>query len=170
MEIALRRPTMKNVTDNRKHRKRILKQQVEIGNDTVVTTDSNITTVYNNDVVPVDKSNETQKNNFNNKDSADIGKNIVSISVNGNLILPHQNDSTREQLVSDEYNIVNETEENKRLDQTVSDKDVGREINSINNKTLISLDEKGLGDVSLSQKDTSLVNILASLLHDDSSV
>ena len=170
VEIALRRPTMKNVTDNRKHRKRILKQQIEIGNNTVVTTDSNITTVYNNDVVPVDKSNETQKNNFNNKDSADIGKNIVSISVTGNLILPHQNDSTREQLVSDEYNIVNETEENKRLDQTVSDKDIGREINSINNKTLISLDEKGLGDVSLSQKDTSLVNILASLLHDDSSV
>ena len=170
VEIVLRRPMMKNVTDNRKHRKRILKQQVEIGNDTVVTTDSNITTVYNNDVVPVDKSNETQKNDFNNKDSADIGKNIVSVSVTGNLILPHQNDFTREQLVSDEYNIVNETEENKRLDQTVDDKDIGREINSINNKTLISLDEKGLGDVSLSQKDTSLVNILASLLHDDSSV
>ena len=160
---------MENVTDNRKHRKRILKQQVEIGNDTVVTTDSNITTVYNNDVVPVDKSNETQKNNFNNKDSADIGKNIVRVSVTDNLILPHQNDSTREQLVSDEYNIVNETEENKRLDQTVGDKDIRREIYSIN-KTLISLDEKGLGDVSLSQKDTSLVNILASLLHDDSSV
>ena len=71
-----------------------MKQQVEIGNDTVVTTDSNITTVYNNDVVPVDKSNETQKNNFNNKDSADIGKNIVSVSLTGNLILTHQNDST----------------------------------------------------------------------------
>ena len=56
------------------------------------------------------------------------------------------------------------------MDQTVGDKDIGREINSINNKTLISLDEKGLGDVSLSQKDTSLVNILASLLHEDCSV
>ena len=63
-----------------------------------MTTDSNITTVYNNDVVPIDKPNETQKNNFNNKDLADIGKNIVSVSVTGNLILPHQNDSTREQL------------------------------------------------------------------------
>ena len=98
---------------------------------------------------------------------SEIGKSIVNVLITGQLISSGNISSSEEMIMSADNINACRTEGHGKIDHGVDENHLGEEIISNNQQSFNSREKQSKNNVSLSQQDTSLVDILASLLQDE---
>ena len=105
-------------------------------------------------------------------EKSDLEKSIVNIRMTGQLIASGNISSSEEMIIpADNFNACR-TEGQENIDHGVDENHLGEEIISNNKQGFNSREKqsKSKNNISLSQRGTSLVDILASLLQDENTV
>ena len=163
VELALKRSRLPNVTDNRKYRKNFPKDKAE-----------NKTEILNNNTTTIGIVGRTELEDvrvyYNEK--SDLEKSIVNIGMTGQL-MGSGNISSSEEVIkpADNFNACR-IEGQENIDHGVDENHLGEEIISNNKQGFNSREKqsKSKNNISLSQRGTSLVDILASLLREENTV
>ena len=159
VEIALKRSQLQNVTENRKYRKNFTKDKAENKKEILNSNTNTISIVGRTELEDV---------RVDSDEKSDIEKSIVNVGMTGQLIPSRVISSPEEMISADNINACR-TEGHGNTDHGVDEDHLGEEIIS-NNQQSFNSREKQSKNVSLSQQDTSLVDILASLLQDENTV
>ena len=97
-------------------------------------------------------------------------KSIVNDVMTGQLISSKNISSPEEMIMSADNIYACRTEGHGNIDHGVDEDHLGEEIISNNQQSFNSREKQSKNNVSLSQQDTSLVDILVSLLQDENTV
>ena len=115
------------------------------------------------------RGTELEDVRIDSDEKSDIEKSIVNVGMIGQLIPSRLISSSEEMIISPDNINTCRTEGPGDIDHGVDEDHLGEEIIS-NNQQSFNSREKQSKNVSLSQQDTSLVDILASLLQDENTV
>ena len=115
------------------------------------------------------RGTELEDVRIDSDEKSDIEKSIVNVGMIGQLIPSRIISSSEEMIISADNINACRTEGHGDIDHGVDEDHLGEEIIS-NNQQSFNSREKQSKNVSLSQQDTSLVDILASLLQDENTV
>ena len=161
VEIARKRLQFQNVTDNRKYRKNFTKDKAE-----------NKKEILNNNIntISIVERTELEDARAYSDEKSDIEKSIVNVGITVRLILSGNISSSEEMIMSVEYINACRTEGHGNIDHGVDENYVGEEIISNNKQSFNHREKKNKKNVSLSQQDTSLIDMIASLLQDKNTV
>ena len=160
VEIALKRSQFQNVTDNRKYRQNLTKDKAENKKEILNS---------NTNTISIVGGTELEDVRIDSDEKSDIEKSIVNVGMIGQLIPSRLISSSEEMIISPDNINTCRTEGPGDIDHGVDEDHLGEEIIS-NNQQSFNSREKQSKNVSLSQQDTSLVDILASLLQDENTV
>ena len=161
VELALKRSQFQYVTDNRKYIKNVTNDQAE-----------NKKEILNNntDTISIVGRTELEDGRVYSHENSDTEKSIVNVGMTGKLI-SSGNISSSEVIIMSADNInACRTEGHGYIDHGIDENHLGEEIISNNKQSFNSREKRSKNNVSLSQRDTSLVDILASLLKGENTV
>ena len=103
-------------------------------------------------------------------EESDIQKSIVNVGMTGQLISSGKISSSKEMIMSADNINACSSEGHGNIDLGVDANHLGEEIISNNQQSFNSREKQSKNNVSLSQQNASLVDILASLLQDENTV
>ena len=101
---------------------------------------------------------------------SEIGNSIVNVLITGQLISSGNISSSEEMIMSADNINACRTEVHGNIDHGVDENQLVEGIISNNQQSFNSREKQSKNNVSLSQQDTSLVDILVSLLQDENTV
>ena len=154
VKLALKRSQFQNVTDKRKCRKNVTNDRAE-----------NKIEILNNNTDTISTVGSTEL-----EDVRDIEKSIVNVRVTGQLILSGNIGLSEEIIMSADNINTCRTEEHENIYHGVDENHLGEEIISNTKQSFNFWEKQSKNNVPFSQRDTSLVGILASLLQDENTV
>ena len=123
----------------------------------------------NTDTISIVGRTELKDVRVYSDEKSDIERSIINVGMIGQLISSGNNGSSEEIIMSADNINTCRTQGHGNTDRGVDDNHLGEKVIS-NNKQSFNSREKQSKNVSLSQRDTFLVDILASLLRDKSTV
>ena len=161
VEIALKRSQLQNVTDNRKYKKNFTKDKAENKKEILNS---------NTNTISIVGMTELEDVRVDSDEKSDIEKGIVNVGMTGQLISSGNISSSEEMIMSADNINACRTEGHGNIDHGVNKNHLGEEIVCNNQQSFNSKEKQSKNNVSLPQQDTSLVDILASLLQDENTV
>ena len=124
----------------------------------------------NTNTISIVGNTELEDVRVDSDEKSDIEKGIVNVGMTGQLISSGNISSSEEMKMSADNINACRTEGHGNIDHGVNKNHLGEEIVCNNQQSFNSKEKQSKNNVSLPQQDTSLVDILASLLQDENTV
>ena len=124
----------------------------------------------NTNTISIVGRTELQDVRVDSDEKSDIEKSIANVGMTEQLISSGNISLSEEMIMSVDNINACRTEGQGNIDHGVDENRLGEEIISYNQQSFTSREKQSRNNVSLSQQDTSLVDILASLLQDENTV
>ena len=124
----------------------------------------------NTNTISIVGRTELQDVRVDSDEKSDIEKSIANVGMTEQLISSGNISLSEEMIMSVDNINACRTEGQGNIDHGVDENHLGEEIISYNQQSFTSREKQSRNNVSLSQQDTSLVDILASLLQDENTV